>query len=171
MTLVHCDLPIRHVLVANVARDPGVFEERRPRDLTYRFCQPSPPPGMSQRRWGRVTISKALRLLADSLIIHKDFNTPRESVSLEDDAFGVDDKRNQLSFVILLNRSPKRGLVLPRRSTASINTDARGSNFSISRVVGAAVSSKLITAIFTLQGPTGVRHPMREWRIRIFIRD
>jgi len=83
----------------------------------------------------------------------------------------MNDKRHKLGFVILLNRPPEGGLVLPGGGPTSIDPNTREANLSITRVVSTAVSPELGSTIFAFELTIGIGNPWRKRRISVLIRN
>jgi len=108
-------------------------------------------------------------LVTHSFVVNENFDSQGEGVCLENDSFSMNDKCHQLGFVVLLNRPPKGGLVLPGRGTTSIDSNTRETNFPITRIVGTTVRPKLGSTILAFELTTGIGNPRREGWISVLV--
>jgi hypothetical protein len=157
---------LSHIFGGAVGGDPGKKKVARWQGRDS-FLKPSPPPKMSD---GGATLgapSKVRGTITHGFVIDKDLHPSNKLISITDNALRKEDGSNQLSFIILLDGTSKQGLILPRGVASCKNTNARQTNFSLPRVVCAAISGKDLAPFLADARHGEVSLPFWEGRVRI----
>jgi hypothetical protein len=157
---------LSHIFGGAVGGDPGKEKVARWQGRDS-FLKPSPPPKMSN---GGATLgapSKARGTITHGFVIDKDLHPTNKLISIADNTLRKEDGSNQLSFIILLDGSPKQGLIFPRGVASCKNTNTRQTNFTLPRVVCATISGKDLAPFFANARHGEVSLPSGEGRVRI----
>jgi hypothetical protein len=131
------------------------------------FLKPSPPPKMG---YGGPTFgapSKARGTVTHGLVVDKNLDPTNKLITIAYNTLRKEDSSNQLSFVILLDGSPKQGLIFPRGVASCKNTNTRQTNFTLTRVVSTTIGGKDFAALLANARHGEVSLPSRKGRVGI----